>query len=443
MESAHEIWEKALGELQTQVSRANYNTWLGNSHGVSFENGTFIVGTPSVFVAEWLTRRLNSLVRKTLTHVVGNETDVQFVVRDTTRPAARPQLQSAHADGGISTAARTDNLNLKYTFDTFIVGACNRLAYATALEIAENPLSSFNPLYLYGGTGQGKTHLLQAIGHSARQADRDVHYTTAERFTDEFVLSVKQKQVEEFHARFASLSMLLFDDIQFLAGKRQTQQCFYHIFDELLQRGCRIAVSGDKHPRDVQLLGEKLQSRLESGMVVCIQPPELAARQAFLEARAAESDIVIPNDALQLLANEVRGNIRQLEGAIVYLSAQARLTGGEINAQTVHKLLTGVASNGNGKSLIYAVADSFDVPVEDILGKKRDRKTVLARQAAMHLLRRERGYSYAQIGRELGNRNHATVMHGCDRLAAELAQNPKLERQLSRIADQVSQSATM
>jgi len=443
LESAHEIWQKALGELQTQVSRANYNTWLGSSHGVSFENGTFVVGTPSVFVAEWLTRRLHSLVRKTLTHVTGIETDVQFVVRDTARPAARPQLRSAHADGGISAPARTDNLNLKYTFDAFVVGTCNRLAYATALEIAENPLSSFNPLYIYGGTGQGKTHLLQAIGNSARQADREVYYTTAERFTDEFVLSVKQKQVEEFHTKFASLSLLLFDDIQFLASKRQTQQCFYHIFDELLQRGCRIAVSGDLHPREVQLLGEKLRSRLESGMVACLQPPELATRQAFLEAKATECDISIPTDALQLLANEVRGNMRQLEGAIVYLSAQARLTGGDINAQTVHKLLTGVASNGNGKSIIYAVADAFDVPVEDILSKKRDRKTVLARQAAMHLLRKERGYSYAQIGRELGNRNHATVMHGCDRLAAELAQNPKLERQLSRISDQVSQSGAM
>ncbi len=443
LESAREIWQKALGELQTQVSRANFTTWLGNSHGVSFENGTFIVGTPSAFVAEWLARRLHSLVRKTLTHVVGVDTDVQFVVHDIVKTSPRPQLQSVRADGGVSAPVRTDNLNLRYTFDSFIVGACNRLAYATALEIAENPLSSFNPLYIYGGTGQGKTHLLQAIGHSARQADREVLYTTAERFTDEFVLAVKQKLVEEFHARFAPLSLLLFDDIQFLATKKQTQQCFYHIFDELLQRGCRIAVAGDQHPREVQLLGEKLRSRLESGMVACIQPPDLAARQAFLEARANECEIVIPADALQILANEVRGNVRQLEGAIVYLSAQARLTGGDINAQTVNKLLTGIASNGNGKSIIYAIADAFDVPVEDILGRKRDRKTVLARHAAMYLLRKERGYSFAQIGRELGNRNHATVLHGCNRLAAELAENPKLERQLSHISDQLSQSQSV
>ncbi len=440
MESAHEIWQKALGELQTQVSRANFNTWLSNSYGVSFENGTFIVGTPSAFVAEWLTKRLHPLVRKTLTHVAGLDADVQFIVHDAVKPLARPRLQSARADGGVITPIRTDNLNLKYTFDSFVVGACNRLAYATALEIAENPVSAFNPLYIYGGTGQGKTHLLQAIGHSARKAEREVMYTTSERFTDEFVLAVKQRQLESFHARFTSLSLLLFDDIQFLANKRQTQQCFYHIFDELLQRGCRIAVAGDEHPREVQLLGEKLRSRLESGMIACIQPPDPLARQAVLEAKATECGIVLPADVLQLLANEIRGNIRQLEGAIVYLSAKAKLTGEEISAQTVHRLLTGTASNGNGKSVIYAVADAFDVSVEDILGPKRDRKTVLARHAAMYLLRKERGYSYAQIGRELGNRNHATVLHGCNKLAAELPQNPKLERQLSRISDQLSQS---
>ena len=442
MESTREIWQKALGELQTQISRANYNTWLRDSHGVSYDNGLFVVGTPSAFVAEWLTKRLHSLVRKTLTSVTGSETDVQFVVHDLTPAHHRPQLSSALADGGAVAPAPVETNNARFTFENFVVGACNRLAFATALETAENPLSTFNPLYLYGGTGQGKTHLLQAIAHSAQQHDREVLYITAERFTDEFVMAVKQKRVEEFHARFRTLALFLFDDIQFLANKRQTQQCFYHIFDDLHQRNCQIAVAGDHHPREMQLLAEKLRSRLESGMVACIQPPDLDSRVAFLEAKALESDIVVPPDALRLLAEEVRGNVRQLEGAIVYLSAQARITGDPISAQSVHRLLTNTSSSGESKSIIHAVADVFDVPVEDLIGKRRDKKTSLARHAAMYLMRKVTSCSLSEIGRELGDRNHATVLHGYNKMLKEITANPRLERQLARVMEQLPSSRT-
>ena len=439
MESAHEIWQKALGELQTQVSRVNYNTWLRNSHGVSSDNGVFIVGTPSAFVAEWLTKRLRSLVKKTLAHVVGYDTEVEFVVRDKRPPQRRPQLQSALADGGVTTRARAEAPNSRFTFDNFVVGSCNRLACATALEIAENPPSSFNPLYLYSGTGQGKTHLLQAIGHTARLSGRQVLYITAERFTDEFVLAVRQKRVEEFSSKFKALSLLLFDDIQFLASKRQTLQCFYHIFDELHQKDCQIAVAGDRHPRDMHMLGDKLRSRLESGMVACIQPPECETRLCFLEARAAEADNCIPADALRILAQEVRGNMRQLEGALVYLAAQARLTGDDINAQSVHNLLTSISTTGDSGAIVHEVADSFDVPMQELLGKKRDRKTALARHVAMYLMRTETSCSFSEIGRQLGNRDHATVLHGHNRISLELKQNPKLSKQVARIRERLSQ----
>jgi chromosomal replication initiator protein len=439
LESTRDIWQKALGELQTQISRANYNTWLRDSHGVSYENGVFVVGTPNAFVAEWLTKRLHSLVRKTLTGVTGSDTDVQFVVHDVSHAQRRPQLRSALADGGVVAPAPVELNGSRFTFDNFVVGACNRLAYATALETAENPLSTFNPLYLYGGTGQGKTHLLQAIAHSAQERGCDVLYMTAERFTDEFVMAVKQKRVEEFHARFRALSLFLFDDIQFLANKRQTQQCFYHIFDELHQRNCQIAVAGDHHPREMQQLAEKLRSRLESGMVACIQPPDLNSRMAFLEAKAVESDLDLPPDALKLLAEEVRGNVRQLEGAIVYLSAQARITGEPISAQSVHRLLTSTSSSGGeNKSIVHAVASAFDVPFEDLIGKKRDKKTSLARHVAMYLMRKVTACSFAEIGRELGDRNHATVMHGYNKVLKDIAANPRLERQLARIAEQIS-----
>ena len=443
MESAQDIWQKALGELQTQVSRANYNTWLRDSHGVSLNDGVLVVGAPSAFVAEWLTKRLCSLVKKTLARVTGRETDVQFVVQDRSRPSRRPQLQSALADGAVATPSRVEHNGSRFTFESFVVGACNRLAYATALETAENPLSAFNPLYIYGGTGQGKSHLLQAIAHSARERNREVMYTNAERFTDEFVMAVKQKRVEEFHAKFSGLSLFLFDDIQFLANKRQTQQCFYHIFDELLQNNCQIAIAGDHAPKDIQLLGEKLRSRLESGMVACIQSPDPDSRLAFLEAKAEESDIDIPPDALRLIADEVRGNIRQLEGAIVYLSAQARITGEPVTSQTVHRLLTSVATSSEGRAILHAVSESFNVSVEDLLGKKRDRKTSMARHAAMYVMRTQTNCSLAEIGRELGGRNHATILHGCSKIQDELPSNPRLERQLARIVEQLPSSRNL
>ncbi len=443
MESAHDIWQKTLGELQTQVSRANFNTWLRNSQGISFDDGVFVVGTPSAFVAEWLTRRLHSLTRKTLSHVTGTDTQIEFCVSDGSH-LRQPTLSSgAVADGGVVSPASIDHNHSRCTFDNFIVGSCNRLAYATALEIAENPLSTFNPLYIYGGTGQGKTHLLQAIARSAERSGRGVRYTTAERFTDEFVMAVKQKRVEEFHARFKALSLFLFDDLQFLAGKRQTQHCFYHVFDELHQRNCLIAVAGDHHPRDIQFLSEKLRSRLESGMVACIQPPDLDSRISFLRARAADSDIEVPADAVRLLAEEVRGNMRQLEGAIVYLSAQARISGDPITAQSVHRLLTSISTSGAGKAIIHAVADLFDAPVDNLISKKRDKRTAFARHVAMYLMRKHTGSSFSEIGRELGNRNHATVLHGYNRIALELTRNPKLARQLSRISSQLPDSQDM
>jgi chromosomal replication initiator protein len=438
--SAYEIWQKALGELQTQVTRANYNTWLRNSHGVSVENGVFIVGTSNAFVAEWLTTRLYSLVRKALAHVADQELDVRFEVHDLKRPQKRLQPQAGYADGGVAVAAPVDPLNARFSFDTFVVGSCNRLAFAASLELAENPCSTFNPLYIYGGTGQGKTHLLKAIGHTTRLAGRDVLYMTAERFTDEFVLAVKRKRIDEFNARFHTPSVVLFDDIQFLAGKRGTQQCFYHIFDELLQRGCQIALTCDHHPRDMQALGDKLQSRLESGMVACIQPPDYEARLSFLQAKVAESDMESPDDALRILAEEVRGNMRKLEGAIVYLSAQARLTGEPINSQTVNRLLNSVSTPGDGKPIAHAVAEAFDVSIEDLLSPKRDRKTARARHVAMYLMRTQSGLSLSEIGRELGGRNHATVLHGIRKLTDELAANHRLQKHLQRITQKLSQA---
>jgi len=391
-----------------------------------------VVWVPSAFVAEWLTRRLHSLIRKTLAEIIGRDIDIQFTVHN------QDQLQgdSAHAnqtDGGTSTKAKAARFNPKYTFDSFIVGNCNRLAYAAALEIAENPAHTYNPFFIYGSTGQGKTHLLHAIGHKATSSGLQATYISADRFTNEFVLAVKQKRVEEFRNQFNSIQILLFDDIHFIANRKQTQQCFFHIFNELYNSNCQIAVTSDYSPEDMTLLSNRLKSRLECGLITSIEPPDFETRLSILRAKSEETKTSISNEVLQLLTDRIKGNVRQLEGALIYLTAQAKLTGEELTLQTIDRLLTGITSKQGRKMVIQAVADYFNLSIEELVGRRRDRKTALARRTAIYLMRGERNCSFAAIGKELGNRSHIAIAYGHKKMVNEIDANPKLKEQIMEI----------
>jgi len=432
LESAREIWQRALGELQIQVSKANYCTWLKNSEGVSCQQDTFVVWVPSTFVAEWLTKRLHSLVRKTLAEITGRDIDVQFTVPN------HYQIQGdlVHAnqtDGGTSTKVKIARFNPKYTFDSFIVGNCNRLAYAAALEIAENPAHTYNPFLIYGSTGQGKTHLLHAIGNKATSSGLQATYISADRFTNEFVLAVKQKRVEEFRNQFNSIQILLFDDIHFIANRKQTQQCFFHIFNELYNSNRQIAVTSGYPPEDMTLLSNRLKSRLECGLITSIEPPDFETRLSILRAKAEETKTSISNEVLQLLTERIKGNVRQLEGALTYLTAQAKLTGEELSPQKIDRLLTGITSKQGRKMAIQAVADYFNLSIEDLVSRRRDRKTALARRAAIYLMRGERNCSFAEIGKELGNRSHIAIAYGHKKIVSEMEANPELKEHIMEI----------
>lgn len=439
MESARDIWQRVLGVLQVQVSKANYATWLKNSRGMSCQGKTFVVGVPSTFVAEWLTTRLHSLIRKTLTQVMGRDIDVQFTVPNLDQLPATPVPQASQTDGGTTTKVRSDRFHSKHTFDTFVVGDANRMAYAAALDVAENAGQSYNPLLIYSDTGFGKTHLLHAIARRAAENGLRATYIGAEQFTNEFVMAVKQRQIEEFRNRFQPIDILLFDDIQFIANKRRTQQSFFHIFNEMYNDGRQIVIAADRPPQDMDLISKKLRSRLESGLTTSIQPPDLATRVAILRAKAYETSLTVSEGVLDLLANRVTDNPRQLEGALIYLSAQVRLTGEELTVPAVNRLLTAVTGNQDRLSTIQTVADYFNLSVEQLAGRRRDRRTALARQIAMFLLRQEGNYSYSEIGRELGNRNHATVVHGCQKIASEVRVDSRLCQQLSEITDRIRQ----
>ena len=435
MESAKEIWQTALGKLQIQVSKANYTTWLSDSQGLSCHDNVFVVGVPNVFVAEWLSKRLYPLVRKTLVDITGKDVDVRFEIHNREQLATSPLI--AQTDGGTSSKAPQYRFNPKYTFDNFVVSDTNRLAYAAAVEVAENPGISYNPLFIHSTTGQGKTHLLHAIGQLTTNNGLQAAYITAEQFANDFVLAIRENQVDKFRGKFRNIHIFLFDDVHFLLDKKQTLQCFFHTFNELYSNSRQIVITGDCAPQNMHPLSNKLMSRLEGGLVVDLQPPDFETRLNILRAKAEKMMTPELEGVLHIVAEKVCENVRQLEGALIYLTAQARLSGTRITPETVNKLLTNMTCKQDIRQLLRTVADYFSIPMEELTNKKRDKKTALARHVAIYLLREGYNCSLSQIGKELGGRNHATILHGYEKIANELSINPHLSDQIAEIKERV------
>ena len=436
MEPAKEIWKSALGKLQIQVSKANYTTWLSNSQGLSCQDSIFVVSVPNIFVAEWLSKRLYPLVRKTLVDIMGKDVDVQFVVHNREQLSASPL--ATQTDGGTSSKAIQYRFNPRYTFDNFVVSDSNRLAYAAAVEVAENPGSSYNPLFIHSSTGQGKTHLLHAIGHLTINNGLQAAYISGEQFANEFVLAVRENQVDKFRSKFRNIHIFLFDDVHFLIDKKQTLQCFFHTFNELYSNNRQIVITTDRAPKDMHPLSSKLKSRLEGGLVVDIQPPDFETRLNILRAKAETTMTSDLEGVLHIIAEKVCENVRQLEGALVYLTAQAKLSGTKVTPETINKLLTSTTRKQDIKLLLQAVADHFSLSVEELINKKRDRKTTLARHVAIYLMREGYSYSLTEIGKEIGGRNHATILHGYEKIASELSINPNLSNQITEIKEKIN-----
>jgi len=436
LEPAKEIWNSALGKLQIQINKANYTTWLSDSHGLSCQDNTFVVSVPNVFIAEWLSKRLHPLVRKTLVDIMGKDVDVQFVVHNCAQLAASPLTKQT--DGGTSSKAKQYRFNPRYTFDNFIVSDSNRLSYAAAVEVAENPGSSYNPLFIHSSTGQGKTHLLHAIGNLTTNNGSQAAYITAEQFANEFVLAVRENQVDKFRSKFRNIHIFLFDDVHFLFDKKQTLQCFFHTFNELYSNNHQIVITADCSPRDLHPLSSKLKSRLEGGLVVDIQPPDFETRLNILRAKADTTTTSDLEGVLQIVAKKVCENVRQLEGALVYLTAQAKLSGTKVTPETINKLLTSTNQKQDIKLLLRTVADHFNLSEEELISKRKDRKTALARGVAIYLMREGYNCSLTEIGKELGGRNHATILHGYERIASELSTNSNLANQIADIKGKIS-----
>jgi chromosomal replication initiator protein len=452
---AKQVWRAALGELQVSLSPANYETWLKDTALAEVGGDRFSVAAPNGFAKDWLENRYRSLIAQTLARIVGYSVNVEFVVREpapeapaageTAEVAARPAGTRVRVEPGrVGGEGGGVNLNPRYTFRTFIVGSANRLAHAASLSVAERPGEAYNPLFLYGGVGLGKTHLMHAIGNAvvARYPRKRVVYATSEKFTNDFITSIQQGRIDDFRARYRKIDLLLIDDIQFIADKERTQEEFFHTFNAIHEDGKQIVLSSDRPPKQITTLEERLRSRFEWGLIADLTAPDLETRIAILRTKSEEQGVRVDAEALEFIARKVVSNIRELEGALNRIVAYASMQGMPINVDLAQAVLSNVLYSPRKRAITperiaMAVSDYYDVDLEALRGQKRDRAIVVPRQIAMYLMREETDVSLLRIGAELGGRDHSTVLHACRKIDQEAARNEELRRELAAVREAI------
>ena len=462
-----QMWEAALGQLQLQVTRPSYETWLKGTVGIAFDDGEFVVGTPSAFVAEMLEQRMYSLISQVMEKIVAQPVEIRFqVLMDDTNDKNPDRPKSASGPSKTAPAAESDRhgearqlaiedvapplhrsvtLNPRYIFDTFIVGKSNELAHAAAQAVSERPGTVYNPLVMYSDVGLGKTHLLHAIGARMQSMGKSLIYATTEEFTNEYIKAIREGKTEEFRNYYRSADVLLLDDIQFLIGKEQTQEGFFHTFNALHMTNRQIVITSDRPVTALTLLEDRVRSRLAGGLVVDLHSPDLETRLAILRAKADMMQQHIEADVIQFLGERIHKNIRELEGNLNRVIAYAQLTKAPITIELVKRATANMAESGNARSVsdqtvIDAVSDYYGISSDAIKGRKRDKKTALARQVTMYLLREEADMGASAIGRVLGGKDHTTVLHGCDRISNQMNVDSHLRRDVINIRETLAKS---
>ena len=515
------IWSTALGTMQVQTSRQEFNTWLRVASLQMIDNGVATVGVPSTFYKEGLENRYIGPLRELLSDLVGFPVQLRVVIAPSqmSRPDARavgyengqdqepmdspeetaapawnqatgasygannwpvngsanghtngyangyangssnsngyanaPTASKAYERSGVqqldlSSAMRSGMLNARYTFDRFIVGTSNRLASAACMAVAEHPAQAYNPLFLYGGVGLGKTHLLHAIGNHALDRDPEINvlYVSSEKFTNDMINAIRRQQNEEFRMRYRNIDVLLIDDIQFIAGKEGTQEEFFHTFNALHSAGKQIVISSDKPPKAILTLEERLRSRFEWGLIVDVQTPDVETRTAILRTKAETMSTHIPAEVIDFLAHRIQSNIRELEGCLNRVVAHTQLTGSVISIETATSALTELLDTNRRKritpdAIIKEVAEFYSVDTRALQGRGRSRNVVIPRQVVMYLMREETDSSLMEIGKSLGGRDHTTIMYGCEKIGEDINSDARLRQEIMTIRDRLYQA---
>ena len=440
--NAQQIWQAALGRLQIELSRPAFDTWVKDAHAVSFEDGMMVVGVPNPYAKDWLENSLYGTILRAVTTVAKRTVSVRFVVQLNHQsdgdkvslldgpPSAEPQATYNH--GWVSES----HITPRYTFDNFIVGQANRLAHAGCLAVAEKPGESYNPLFVYGGVGLGKTHLLHAVGNHVLVSGKRALYVSAETFANELIDAIRVHTTDEFRAKYRTIEVLLVDDVQFLINKERTQEEFFHTFNDLYQDDRQIILSSDRPPRAFVGLEERLRSRFDWGLSADVQPPDLETRMAIVATKAEEMQVRLGAEVIEFLAQQIQSNIRELEGALNRFVATARMLELPYNVQTAEQALSSMLlppAAMTMDAILEVVSEHFGVSVQDLTGRRRTRNIALPRQIAMYLARGLTDLSLPRVGQALGGRDHTTVMYGCDKIAALFEKDDSLRREILEI----------
>ncbi len=434
--NAEQTWQAALGQLQLEMPRATFDTWVRDAELLAYEDGTFVIGVQNAYARDWLEERLLGTIKRVLASLFGRTVEVRFVVwqpdggEEETRVLSAPSLPPLEA--------HVSQLNPRYTFDAFVVGPSNRLAHAAAQAVAENPAHAYNPLFVYGGVGLGKTHLLHAVGNAVAAAGLHVLYVTSEEFTNDLINAIRNHTTDSFRERYRRIDVLLIDDIQFIAGKESTQEEFFHTFNALHGQDKQLVISSDRPPKALVTLEERLRSRFEWGLTADIQPPDFETRVAILRSKAERAGRKVDSEILETIARRIQSNIRELEGALTRVLAFCDLGDLPLSTALVEATLADVTPRPAGLTpdqIIRAVADHFGIDEDRLLSRDRSAEVALPRQVAMYLIRAETHASLPQIGSALGGRDHTTVLYGCDKIAERLETDESLRRQVLAIRE--------
>ena len=432
-----EIWKTALGEIETKVPKSSYETWFKfpKTQGKQISKDCFLIESESVFISEYLEQRMYSVISDVLCKLLDKELELKFKVLGSPLDSEDKIKNSLQDNKGSSL-----NLNSNYTFENFVLGPSNELAYAASIAVSENIGKTYNPLLIYSDVGLGKTHLLHAIGNKLAQDGSQFYYLTCEEFTNEYIKSIRTNKTELFRNKYRNADALLLDDIQFLIGKEQTQEGFFHTFNSLHLSGKQIVITSDRPISSLKLLEDRITSRLSGGLVVDIQLPDYETRLDILKKKVLLKGIKIKQEILESLSNKLYHNIREMEGSLNKILALSELTGKELDIESVEELLRNADTNSyfaDPEQIILKVAKYFQIDISDMKGKSREQNLVIARQIAMFILREDSQMNLTTIGLLFGGRDHTTVLHGIRKIQTDAATNQNLRRDLLAIRSSV------
>ena len=444
MENIADLWNKALADIEKKISKPSFDTWLKSTKAHSLQGDSLVITAPNEFARDWLEGRYSQLISGVLYDITGEELEVKFIIPQNQDEEEfdipMPPKKVRKDDDQIELPLNM--LNPKYTFDTFVIGSGNRFAHAASLAVAEAPAKAYNPLFIYGGVGLGKTHLMHAIGHYVVEHNpaAKVVYLSSEKFTNEFINSIRDNKAVDFRNKYRSVDVLLIDDIQFLAGKEQTQEEFFHTFNTLHEESKQIVISSDRPPKEIPTLEDRLRSRFEWGLITDITPPDLETRIAILRKKAKAEGLDIPNEVMLYIANQIDTNIRELEGALIRVVAYSSLINKDINADLAAEALKDIIPSSKPRVVTILdiqkiVGDQYSIKLEDFKAKKRTKSVAFPRQIAMYLSRELTDFSLPKIGEEFGGRDHTTVIHAHEKISKMIQSDSQMERRIKELQD--------